>query len=176
MRQKVNIDNTRFIFTTNFSGDPTRDRFGSDKRRFNIVIPTAQQAQELFEKGVNVKATRFNPDYDVEGEWEPTYFVPVNVNMDTQWPPHVYWITPDGNRISCDKDIIGQLDYIRVRNVMCQANLVEKRNTPGEYTLYADVLYVEQAENPDPYWEHYSHSSSEGKVSDADQQVPDLPF
>lgn len=30
-RQKVNIDDTRFIFTTNFSGDPSRDRFGSDK-------------------------------------------------------------------------------------------------------------------------------------------------
>lgn len=26
-RQKVNIDDTRFIFTTNFSGDPSRDRF-----------------------------------------------------------------------------------------------------------------------------------------------------
>ena len=39
-RQKVNIDDTRFIFTTNFSGDPSRDRFGSDQRRVNVVIPT----------------------------------------------------------------------------------------------------------------------------------------
>ena len=38
--QKVNIDDTRFIFTTNFSGDSSRDRFGSDKRRVNVVIPT----------------------------------------------------------------------------------------------------------------------------------------
>ena len=26
-RQKVNIDDTRFIYATNFSGDPGRDRF-----------------------------------------------------------------------------------------------------------------------------------------------------
>ena len=41
-RQKVNIDDTRFIFTTNFSGDPERDRFGSDQRRVNVVIPTEE--------------------------------------------------------------------------------------------------------------------------------------
>ena len=37
-RQKVSIENTRFIFATNFSGDPSRDRFGSDKRRVNLVL------------------------------------------------------------------------------------------------------------------------------------------
>ena len=46
-RQKVNIDDTRFIFTTNFSGDPERDRFGSDQRRVNVVIPTEELAQHL---------------------------------------------------------------------------------------------------------------------------------
>ena len=46
-RQKVNIDDTRFIYQTNFSGDPARDRFGSDKRRVNIVIPTVEQAMDM---------------------------------------------------------------------------------------------------------------------------------
>ena len=32
-RQKINIDDTRFIYKTNFSGDPERDRFGSDQRK-----------------------------------------------------------------------------------------------------------------------------------------------
>ena len=52
MRQKVNIDDTRFIFDTNFSGDPTRDRFGSDKRRVNIVIPTVEQAMDMRAMGI----------------------------------------------------------------------------------------------------------------------------
>lgn len=44
MKAKVNIDNTRFIFDTNFSGDPNRDRYGSSRRRVNVVIPTEEQA------------------------------------------------------------------------------------------------------------------------------------
>lgn len=48
-RQKVNIDDTRFIFQTNFSGDPERDRFGSDQRRVNVVIPTEELAQHLLD-------------------------------------------------------------------------------------------------------------------------------
>ena len=53
-RQKVNIDDTRFIFTTNFSGDPSRDRFGSDKRRVNVVIPTMELVNHLMDLGVKV--------------------------------------------------------------------------------------------------------------------------
>ena len=54
-RQKVNIDDTRFIFTTNFSGDPSRDRFGSDKRRVNVVIPTMDLVNHLMDLGVKVR-------------------------------------------------------------------------------------------------------------------------
>jgi len=57
MKAKVNIDNTRFIFDTNFSGDPARDRYGSPKRRVNVVIPTEEKAQQLIDMGVNVKQT-----------------------------------------------------------------------------------------------------------------------
>ena len=56
-RQKVNIDDTRFIFTTNFSGDPSRDRFGSDKRRVNVVIPTMELVNHLMDLVVKVRQT-----------------------------------------------------------------------------------------------------------------------
>ena len=59
-------------------------------------------------------------------------------------PPHVYWVTTTGKKLLCDIDMVGQLDYIRVKNVNCLCNLVEKRNNPGEFSLYADVMYVEQ--------------------------------
>ena len=64
----VSIENTRFIFETNFSGDPRRDKYGSDKRYANIVIPE-ELANELSDEGFNVKCT--NPKDD---EYEKTYF------------------------------------------------------------------------------------------------------
>ena len=57
MKAKVNIDNTRFIFDTNFSGDPNRDRYGSSRRRVNVVIPTEEQAQQLEELIASVERT-----------------------------------------------------------------------------------------------------------------------
>ena len=92
-RQKVNIDDTRFIYATNFSGDPSRDRFGSDKRRVNVVIPTQEQADYLVSLGVKVKQTKPNPERTYDEPFVPTYFAPVTINMESKWPPHVYWIT-----------------------------------------------------------------------------------
>lgn len=167
-RQKVNIDDTRFIYATNFSGDPGRDRFGSDKRRVNVVIPTQEQADYLVSLGVKVKQTKPNPERTYDEPYVPTLYVPVNVNMGSKWPPRVYWITTAGKRLLCDADTVGQLDFIRVKNVCLQANLVEKRNAPGEYSLYADVMYVEQDADADPYAERYA-------APEADMAEPDEP-
>ena len=83
-RQKVNIDDTRFIFTTNFSGDPSRDRFGSDKRRVNVVIPTMDLVNHLMDLGVKVRQTNPNPERTYDEPFVPTYFVPVTINMDSK--------------------------------------------------------------------------------------------
>lgn len=128
MKAKVNIDNTRFIFDTNFSGDPNRDRYGSSRRRVNVVIPTKEQAQQLIEMGLNVKQTKPNPNYTYDEPFVPTFYVPVTVNMDSKWPPQVFWITTTGRKVACNAENIGQLDYIRVKNVNLQANLYENRN------------------------------------------------
>lgn len=172
-RQKVNINDTRFIFATNFSGDPSRDRFGSSTRRVNVVIPTQEMVDHLISLGVKVKQTKPNPERTYDEPFVPTYFVPVTVNMNSQWPPHVYWITTTGKRLLCDIDTIGQLDYIRVKNVCVQANLAEKRNSPGEYSLYADVMYVEQDADPDPYAERYAKYDMPAVEP---TEGPDLPF
>lgn len=146
---------TRFIFDTNFSGDPNRDRYGSSRRRVNVVIPTEEQAQQLIEMGLNVKQTKPNPNYIYDEPFVPTFYVPVTVNMDSKWPPQVFWITTTGRKVACNAENIGQLDYIRVKNVNLQANLYENRNNPGQYTLYADILYVEQDADADPYAAKY---------------------
>ena len=42
-----------------------------------------------------------------------------------------------------------------MKNVNLQANLYENQNNPGQYTLYADILYVEQDADADPYAAKY---------------------
>ena len=154
-RQKVNIDDTRFIFNTNFSGDPSRDRFGSSTRRVNVVIPTRELADHLVALGVKVKETHPNPECTYDEPYVPTLYVPVNVNMDSKWPPRVYWITTSGKRLLCNAETVGQLDFIRVKNVCLQANLVEKKNFPGEYSLYADVIEAIEQDRA-PYVDAYA--------------------
>lgn len=88
-RQKVNIDDTRFIFTTNFSGDPSRDRFGSDKRRVNVVIPTMDLVNHLMDLGVKVRQTNPNPERTYDEPFVPTYFVPVTINVDSSGPAYL---------------------------------------------------------------------------------------
>ena len=70
------------------------------------------------------------PERTYDEPYVPTLYVPVNVNMDSKWPPRVYWVTTAGKRLLCNADTVGQLDFIRVKNVCVQANLVEKRNFP----------------------------------------------
>ena len=146
-RQKVNIDDTRFIFTTNFSGE--------------------ELAQHLLDIGVKVKQTKPNPERTYDEPFVPTLYVPVNIKMDSKWPPHIYWVTTAGKRLLCNEDTISQLDFIRVKNVCLQANLVEKRNFPGEYSLYADVMYVEQDADADPYAGRYAQYA---------EPAPEVPF
>lgn len=178
-RQKVNIDDTNFIFTTNFSGDPNRDRFGSTMRRVNVIVPTVEKARELEDLGVTVKQTKPNPEWTYDEPFQPTLFVSVNIKIDSKWPPHIYWITTKGKRLLCNAENLGQLDFIRVKNVCLQANLVEKKNFPGEYSLYADIMYVEQDKDPDPYAERYNEyaapeTDAEGSVAFND--LNDMPL
>ena len=52
----VVLEDTKFIFKTNFAGDPNEDRFRSTKRRGNIIIPDIEMAQALLDAGFKVKA------------------------------------------------------------------------------------------------------------------------
>lgn len=151
----VNIDQTNFIFSTNFSGDPSRDRFNSPKRKVNVIIPTKEQADEIAALGVNVKVTRPNPNRTYDGEYIPKYYVKVGINMDLTKPPKIVWVTPTGAKVECTKENVGNLDYIRVKNVNCMAKVVKKKNVPG-YSLYAHVMYVEQSVDYDPYAHLYA--------------------
>ena len=46
----VIIEGAKFIYDTNFSGDPKRDRFGNDQRKANLIIPDIEQARRLIDE------------------------------------------------------------------------------------------------------------------------------
>jgi hypothetical protein len=148
----ISIENTRFIFKTNFSGDPERDSFGSDARKANIIIPTEEQAHELMDAGFNVKVTKPRPGEE-EG-FRPTYFVSFNVNYDTEWPPKIYLVSGDADPVPLDEDSVNMLDKIYVINVNAVFNPYENQKT-GRRSLYVRTMYVEQDIEDDPFASRY---------------------
>lgn len=147
----IELRDTRFIYRTNFSGDPARDEtYHSAERKFNIVIPTQQQADELVDLGVNVKMT--SPKPGEEEGFIPTYHVVGRVRMESKWPPKIYLVNDRGTLL-LDKDSVGILDTINVANVNATFNVY---TGSGKSTLYVDVMYVEQGMDRDPFRDLYN--------------------
>ena len=72
----IAVDDTRFIFQTNFAGDPTKDRFADARRKANLLIPDPEQAKDLIKAGFKVRETRPRPDDD-PNDFVPEFFVTV---------------------------------------------------------------------------------------------------
>lgn len=159
-RKLITVENTNFIYRTNFSGDPERDRFGSDARKANIIIPDPEQAMELMDAGFNVKKTK--PREDSDEEFVPSYFVSVNVNYDTEWPPKIYLVSGDSKEL-LDEESIGILDTCYVLNVNVVLNPYQNKLT-GRNSLYVRTMYVEQDVESDPFARRYSFNDEEEPV------------
>ena len=112
-------------------------------------------SHHLMDMGVTVKQTRPNPEKTYDEPFLPTYFVPVNVNMESKWPPHVYWVTTTGKKLLCDIDMVGQLDYIRVKNVNCLCKMCIRdrcykaqphlRRKHRSQSIYREIFTAEKA-------------------------------
>lgn len=151
-KKLIFVDDTKFIYQTNFSGDPDRDRFGSDSRKGNLIIPTVEQAQELIDLGFNVRETTPKPDEE-EG-FEPTYFVSVIANYDSTWPPRIYLVSGDAAPVLLDEKSVGIVDRCYVLNVNAVLNPYHNPKT-GRSSLYIKTMYVEQDVEEDPYASRY---------------------
>lgn len=160
-RKLITIEDTKFIWRTNFSGDPERDTFGSNARKANIIIPDPDQAMELLDAGFNVKKTK--PRDGDEEDFVPTYFVAVNVNYDTEWPPKIYLVSGDADKVLLDEESIGVLDTCWVRNVNVVLNPYQNRLT-GRNSLYVRTMYVEQDIEDDPFARRYTRNDEEEPV------------
>lgn len=144
----VSIENTRFIFETNFSGDPRRDKFGSDKRYANIIIPE-ELAEELTDEGFNVRHT--DPK---DSEYEKTYFVKAAVNYDSKFPPRIFLVSGDNPPELLDIESVGVIDTMYIRNV--NVILSKYYNAKiDKWSLYVRTMYVEQELCNDPFAARY---------------------
>lgn len=151
-RRLISIEDTNFIFRTNFSGDPERDRFGSMERRANIKIPDYNQAMDLIDMGFNVKCTK--PKEGEEEGFIPEYYIAVKVNYDTKFPPKICLVSGDSEPVDLNQDTVGQIDYCYVRNVNVVLNPYTNPIT-GHSSMYVRTMYVEQDIADDPFAHRY---------------------
>lgn len=154
-RKLISIENTKFIFRTNFSGDPDRDKYGSTVRKGNVIIPDHIQARELIDAGFNVKMTKPREAED-EG-FAPKYFVSVIVNYDSERPPKVYLVSGDAEPVLLDEESIAAIDSCYVLNVNVTLNPYYNQRTDRN-SLYVKTMYVEQDMEEDPFMDRYKTS------------------
>lgn len=158
----VIVENGKFIFDTNFAGDPKRDRFGSDERKANLVIPDIDLARELIDEDFNIRVTK--PRVGEEEGFVPRYFVKVKLNYDSKWPPKVYLVTDEDNSVLLDEESVACLDDIWVDRVNAVLNRYEG---PNGKSLYVKSMEVYQKFDDDPISAKYrKHSRNE------DEEVP----
>lgn len=160
MSNTIAIENTTFIFKSNFSGDMSNDRFGDSRRKCNIVIPDAMLADMLERDGFVVRQTRPRQGDDME-DFEPERFVTAILKYRTKtgipvkYPPKVYLVSGDSVPVLLDEESVGCLDNIRVKNVNVVLNTYTYDPANGGKNLYVRTMYVEQDLEDDPYAARY---------------------
>jgi len=164
----IAIDDTNFIFKTNFTGDPTRDRFGDSRRKANVLIPDPEQAKDLIKAGFKVRETRPGPDDD-PSEFVPEFFIPVllkyrnRMDQPVKYPPKVYLVSGDGEPVLLNEETVHCIDEIRVKNVNVILNPYEYDPANNGLSLYVRTMYVEQDLDDDPYAARYRSRRDDGE-------------
>lgn len=150
-RRKIILEDTRFIFRTNFAGLPD-EKYHSTTRYGNILIPDPEVAMELADEGYDVKQTR--PHEGEEEGFEPRYYVKILLNYTSdiakRRPPRVYLVEQDGYRRLLNEDTVGEVDaiYVLSVNVTLEKSYSKRYEKP---LLYIRTMYVYHDEDDDPW-------------------------
>ena len=158
----VIVENGKFIFDTNFAGDPKKDRFGSDERKATLVIPDIDLTRELIDDGFNVRLTK--PRVGEEEGFVPRYFVKVKLNYKSTWPPKVYLVTDEDKSVLLDEESVACLDDIWVDRVNAVLNRYEG---PNGKSLYVKSMEVYQKVDDDPISAKYRRQNR-----DEEEEIP----
>lgn len=156
----IAVDDTRFIFQTNFAGDPTKDRFSDSRCKANLLIPDPEQAKDLIKAGFKVRETRPRQDED-PSEFMPEYFVTVllkyrnRAGQPVKYPPKVYLVSGDNEPVLLDEESVACIDNMRIKNVNVILNPYEYDPANNGLSLYIRTMYVEQDLDDDPYAARY---------------------
>lgn len=159
----VIVENGKFIFDTNFAGDPKKDRFGSDERKANLVIPDIDLARELIDDGFNVRLTK--PRVGEEEGFVPRYFVKVKLNYKSTWPPKVYLVTDEDKSVLLDEESVACLDDIWVDRVNAVLNRYEGPNGKSLYVKSMEVY--QKVDDDDPISAKYRRRNR-----DEEEEIP----
>ena len=175
----IAVDDTQFIFATNFSGDPENDRYQDTRRKANIIISDPNQIQKLIDCGVNVRSTRPKDD-DVEN-FEPEHFVTIQLkyrNRDgspVKFPPKVYLVSGGKPPRLLDEEAVECIDHMYVQNVNVILNVYNYDPDNNKSSLQIRTMYVEQRLDDDPYASRYA-SQIDTEYTDEEDEDGDLPF
>lgn len=160
----ITIDDTRFIFNTNFAGDPTKERYRGTTRYGNIVIPQSLAA-ELLRDGFNVRETTPRP---TDGpDFEPEHFIKIVAKYDGPYPPKIYMVSGDSEPVLMDKESLVNIDRARIAKVRVVLSPWMNEDT-GKGSFYIRTMYVEQDVESDPFARYYSSR----RRGDDEEQLP----
>lgn len=172
----ITIENTNFIFMTNFAGDPARSgKYPSTTRKGNVLIPDITQARELIDAGFNVKTTK--PREGEEEGFIPKYFIPVIAKWRkadgdlVKYPPRVYLVSGENPPMLLDEDTVGEIDKIPVDNVNV---VLTSWEGPNGMSLYVKTMYVEQGLEDDPFAARYARRNNDYEPREVDPE--DTPW
>lgn len=157
-RELVVIENTKFIFRTNFGGKADNDKYGSTSRRGNLIIPTEQLAEKLSDLGMDVKCTR--PKEGEEEGFKPTFFIPILIKYDSAFaqerPPKVYLVAGEGAEpVLLNEDNVGIIDMSYILNVDATIEIAYLKNY-DRHAAYVRTMYVTTEADDDPFASKYA--------------------
>lgn len=158
MRSRYIIEHTNFIFKPNLAGEYRKeDRYPSNARTCNIIIPDLDLAQEMIDDGFNVRQTR--PAEGYEEDFIPEYFVKATLKFQSEGSrsnPVVCMVDADGYSAPLDENTVGNLDEIRIRRGGVDVVLSPYTKGGGAHpTLYIQSLYAAVDFEDDPWAKKY---------------------
>ena len=152
---QIAIEQTLFIFERNFSGKPDKNGNENPKPNASIIVPTYEQACDIYDMGVNVRfavskedKARLNLKYttykfesfdDLKDDLELPVKFYVKIYADfvkSKWPPRIYTKAPGKEPNQITKETLNGLDqlYITKVSVIC--------NKSKDNGLYVDEMYI----------------------------------